>query len=165
MEQVKKCTKCGEVKGVGEFSRNGKYMRSHCNKCIKDDAGKYRQTNRKRINEYFRKYTKTNPEKRKELNKKYYEANYEKEIERSKKYREANREKEIERQKKYREANPGKVKEFSKKYYESLPDPVVIRCLQQGTSLTAAEIKGHPELIEIKRLQIQIKRMCEASQE
>ena len=78
MEIEKKCTKCGEVKPVGEFhkckTKKDGYF-TQCKVCRKKHNKKYREENKDKRKEYFKKYREENKYKIKEYNKKYLEEN------------------------------------------------------------------------------------------
>ena len=99
-----------------------------------------------------RKYRENNPEKKKEWKRKYAENNPEKVKEGKRKYRENNLEKEKERCREYRENNLEKEKERYRKYAERLSEGYIKNRLKQGN------LPVTPELIEIKRQQIAMKR-------
>jgi len=77
----KKCTKCGEVKSLDEFSNN--------------KGGKFNKSSRCKIcsSKYYKDYSKKNAVKIKQKDKEYHKNNKEKRKEQSKKYREKHREK------------------------------------------------------------------------
>ena len=92
----RRCTKCGEVKAVSEFSKDARGRdgrRSWCKACLCAQQRAYREAN---------------PEKIRIYDKAYREANREKECAWQKAYREANREKIRIYDKAWREANPEK---------------------------------------------------------
>ena len=69
---------------------------------------------------------------------------------------ETHRDKLKQRQKKYHEyANKN-----AKKHIDNLSDFYIIKELKRGTNLTTEDIKKVPELIELKRTLIKIKRQC-----
>ena len=91
-------------------------------------------------------------EKARAKSKAYYEANREKCIARAKSYRELNREKERARKKAHREANIEKERYRLMGYSQSLSRSYVAR------SLHISVYEATPELIEMKRNQLQLKR-------
>jgi hypothetical protein len=129
----KKCTKCGEVKSLDEFSndKKGKHGKAYqCKSCNK----KYKENNREKVNKYSKEYYKNNKEYHKEYSKiyhkEYYKNNKEKRKEYSKIYRQNNKEKiKISKQecrekynktaRKYYENNKEKRKEYSKIYRQN----------------------------------------------
>ena len=65
----KKCTKCGEVKALGEFYKAKAYKDGHtgdCKSCCKEYSKHYREDNKDRISgrrvEYFKNYYQDNKE-------------------------------------------------------------------------------------------------------
>jgi len=72
-EGMKRCSKCGEVKPVGEFgkskvSKNG--LQSRCKECFKkyyeenkEKIAEYRENNKEHCAEYQKKYNEDNKEK------------------------------------------------------------------------------------------------------
>ena len=110
--QTKKCSKCGEVKSVSEFSK-GHYW---CKCCRRDDYKKYYENNLEKIKAARVKYRENNHEKcllrESERREKYPEKI--KAI--NAKYRENNSEKIKIRAAKYRENNPEKIKATNAKH-------------------------------------------------
>jgi len=92
-----------------------------------------------------------------EYNKKYREENKEMNAEHQKKYREENKEMLAERQKKYYEENKEVIAGYSKKRNELLPDLFVKARIKIQYKCDNEDIT--PEMIEIKRAQIKLKRM------
>ena len=118
---TKQCTKCGEVKGLGEYGYKSKAngtLLSRCKICRNKYNAKYREENKEKIREYFVKYTEENKEKLREWRKKYTEENKEKIREYNVKYRKENKEKFREYFVKYTEENKEKFRELKKKYTE-----------------------------------------------
>ena len=77
----KKCSKCGEVKGLDEFSahcqkKDGK--RPDCKDCEREVKRRYREQNREKIIEYDRQYREQNREKISEYHRQHYKQNREK---------------------------------------------------------------------------------------
>ena len=102
MENLKKCTKCGEEKPatVEYFNKGERYkdgLNSKCKFCIKEYSKKYRKENK----EYFKQYYIENENKIKEHNKEYKKQN-------KNKIKEYNRE--------YRNKNKNKIKEYNREY-------------------------------------------------
>ena len=63
---IKKCTRCGEEKGLDEFSRNKRFkdgFQYNCNKCRAIDRKKWRSENPEKVKESKRKWRENNPEK------------------------------------------------------------------------------------------------------
>ena len=99
---VKTCSKCGEVKGVGEFGKSG-YVKKDgiqsphpwCKACCLAASGKY--------NYRFKKYSDSHKEKISEYMKKKYTENPEKNKERARKWRRENPSRMRDTQKRWRE--------------------------------------------------------------
>lgn len=122
---VKKCTKCGVAKKLSGFSKrkiSKDGLNTWCKVCRRMEASKYRDKNRKKINEQYRKYYQNNKEKLLACKKKYYEENKEKWLANKKKYNKKWYEDSPEYYKKWRLANPEKCKEHSKKWKKANPE-------------------------------------------
>ncbi len=103
--KTKRCSRCGKVKPVSEFSeckKNKDKLHSQCKECK---------------NKYQREYYKNNPEKKKEENRKYRENNPEKVKESNRKNRENNPEKVKESNRKRRQKN---IEKHTEEYYQNL---------------------------------------------
>jgi hypothetical protein len=173
-DQVKTCSKCGETKRLAFFhkSKVGKYgVKSACKKCAKEINAAYREKNPEKVRESCKRYKNGNPDKVRESHKRYHKENRDKEMEYQRKWRqknpdkvrqqskrryEKNPDKAREKSKKYREKNLEKCIEKNKRYRDELADLYVICQIKQGSGLTASEIPQ--ELIELKRVQLQITR-------
>lgn len=132
--ETKKCSKCGEVKDVGEFYKNGEYgLRPNCKKCEKE------QWQKKNIK---------NPEKNKTKCRNYLLANSEKEKERIKNYWLKNP-----------ENLKNKNNRCNTKKIDNLTDCYIKQTLKLS-GFTTEQINENPELIEVKRLIIKTKRLC-----
>jgi hypothetical protein len=143
-EQVKTCSKCGETKALGFFCKNKECndgFRPRCKECMNSYGREFRKKNPDKCREYYRKNREKNREKIRVTSKKYYEKN---------------KDKINEYGKERREKNPEKIREIRKVYIENLPEKYVIKQITQGTGLSASSIPQ--ELIELKRVQIQITR-------
>jgi len=136
----KKCTKCGEVKSLDEFTndKKGNHGKAYqCKSCFKDYFKKYKQDNKEKIKEYNKEYNKKykqdNKEKIKEYNKEYKQ-----------KYKQDNKEKIKEYNKEYKQEykqdNKEKIKEYNKEYYknnkEKLSDLQKIYCKNKKESIS-----------------------------
>jgi hypothetical protein len=114
----KKCTKCGEVKSLDEFTndKKGKHGKAYqCKSCNK----KYKENNREKVNKYSKEHRLKNKEYHKEYSKiyhkEYYKNNKEKRKEYSKIYRQNNKEKIKISKQECRE----KYNKTARKYYEN----------------------------------------------
>ena len=183
--KTKRCSKCGEVKGVDEFHKNrsGKDgLGGHCKFCKKAYreanrekalayARAYQEANREKIATRRKAYREANREKIAALKKAQYEANRERILARQKAYRganrerilasanayyEANREKVLAYCKDYRNANPAKVAAYNKARCEALADGFVRTTIKKQAGIESADIPA--EMIELKRQQIKLYR-------
>jgi hypothetical protein len=114
----KRCTICGEIKPISEFSFHNKAKKIYqvwCRECQKE----YKKQWDKKNPEYNRQWTENNREYAKERNKLWYKANKEYSKERSKRYREKNIEHIKEREKQYREATKEHRSEKFKQWREA----------------------------------------------
>ena len=116
MEKVeittKKCSKCGEVKPVGDFgkhksSKNG--IRSECLKCAALYSQSYRKKNPEQTRAASRKWRLDNPDRAKELDTSNYAENRERYLRHSANWREKNSEKDKRRQVEYRISNRARM--------------------------------------------------------
>jgi hypothetical protein len=141
MEDMKKCSKCGEVKSTGEFSKYKRAkdgLQSQCKACVKA----YREANKDKIAEkkkaYYKAnkenhadrskaYRESNKEKIAEWHKAYYEKNKEKVAESQKAYQKANKDKIAEKKKAYQKANKEKITEYNKAWREANKDAIAER--------------------------------------
>jgi hypothetical protein len=81
----KRCTKCGELKGVGEFRKG----HAQCKACQSAYDKTWRESNKEHRAEYDRQYTNQNREKKRERNRLYARAHTDDAKERSRKHRES----------------------------------------------------------------------------
>ena len=144
----KACTKCGEVKPLGEFSKDktkGDGRKSACLACDR----LYREENREKLAERARRYREENLEKEADRGRRYREENGEKVAERHRRYREQNREAAAERTRRWSEQNREAVAERTRRYYEEnreaaaertrryykdSPEKVIARCANRRAS-------------------------------
>lgn len=141
----KKCTKCGEVKPKGAFYKDDSKkdgLGSQCKECARARARKYRAENAGKVRAKARK-------RRAE--------NLEKERVRLRKWQAENPEKVRALSRKWKAENPERVREYNRKSVEELP-PSYIKKSLTASGLPPVVIEENPELIELKRLQIQLKR-------
>ena len=154
--ETKICSKCKEEKDFSEFhkQKSNKYgFYSWCKVCVSLYGKSYRIANADKI----REYRTNNPEYRKI----YYEANREriKSMVAS-----ASNRKEVNRaaSQRYREANRDKCRtrslEWQKIKISELKDKYIIDRLSISTGLQSDTIRSNPELIQLKRLEIALKR-------
>ena len=148
---MKKCIKCGEVKPFSEFHKDKSRADGLNNKC------------KKCVAQYMKAYGTENKRKLKERNKNYRTENKVKEKERNKKYYEENKGKLKERNKKYYEENKEKLKEYQAEHKDKLSDSYIKKLLSKNSPLKPKDFNDQPELIELKRLQIQTERLWKTS--
>lgn len=146
---MKKCTKCGEVKRLEEFSKcktkkDGRA--SHCKACRKQ----YYQDNREKLRQLNKQYEQANRQQISERKKQYYEANHEKIAEYHKEYYKANREKVLEQRKQYLEDNREQVAKKRKRYYQDNKE--AYRLHNQKRRAAKANAAGHctPEQLQAR---------------
>ncbi len=123
---TKKCSKCGEVKGVDEFSkrkasRDG--YRHTCSNCSNLWSVKYREKNKDKINTRSKEYRKKNPDRTKYYNDKHRKEN----PEYASKYYKENKEKIKVIAAKYRKENAEKIKVRAAKYHKENKEEITER--------------------------------------
>ncbi len=116
----KKCTKCGEVKSLEQFSKqriakDGKH--SWCEECRRKYKKRYYIANSAKIRKKASKYLAKNHVAINERRKKAYRKYRTIRLLEMAKYRASHKEEMAEYQKQYRQANVGKRKEYAHKYY------------------------------------------------
>lgn len=168
---MKECSKCHEVKAVGEFAKakNRKDgLNYSCRECCKEEYEKNKKErsryykkryteNKDQIKEARKKYYSENRDKIKERRKEYYTENKESVMKKNKLWRENNLERSRKIAKRSREKNKEKIakrkKERRKKQFDNLED-VYIR--QRLKDIGFIEIND--DLIELKRINLKYKR-------
>lgn len=118
MEDLKKCSKCGEILPVEEFSKNKATkdgLQNKCKKCSK----KYYQENKENFNEYRKKYQQENKEQIKERQKKYKQENKEKIKEYNKEYNKKYYQENKEYHKEWYKTNNKRIKEIKKEWFQN----------------------------------------------
>ena len=169
---LKKCSKCGEVKAVEEFSRCKKYsdeLNCRCKNCDKEysDARKdarrdyfkeYRNKNREKLAESSKSYRTINKEKIYNRNTEYRACNFDRISKYQRKYSNINKERICSQRKNYRYINRDRLKGTYISLVESLSDRYVKQIIRTCTRLAPPLIP--PELIEIKRTILKTKRLC-----
>lgn len=121
----KRCSKCGEVKAVEEFSKdkgNKDGFYSYCRVCHALVRLQYRQANPDKTRESKRRWKHANPDKVREMQRRHREANVNQVRESTRRYREANANQIRETQRQYREANTEKKREIDRQYRKSHPE-------------------------------------------
>lgn len=160
MSDLKTCTKCGVEKELSEFykKKGGEDRIAACKLCINGLMKEYNLRNKVKIAERGKKYYQKNHEKAKEAAKDRYRKNPRKAKEYQKEYRKNNVNEVAEKAKKYWETyyEPNKeiILKRAKKRSDGLSDGYIISQLRQRTSIKIIPT----ELIELKRVQLQIKR-------
>lgn len=182
---MKVCSKCRENKEVGEFGRglrNSDGLQPHCRICRKQEAHLHYLKTKSAQNARSMAWVKNNPDRAREKRLKHYERNKERLAKKSRDWREENRDKALEICKRYYLKNKEKCLARSKGWKERNKEQVKTSRLAWGrnnkdklkaqntrireklTNGVVASILGFrtsqvpSELIELKRLQIQIKR-------
>jgi len=139
----KKCYRCSVLKPLtGYYEGNP----TTCKDCL---------------NEYQKKYREANRVKRCEAQKKVYRKDRERILEYQRAYREAHREEKNQYQREYNKKPEAKAmhKKWKEQYKNNLSDAYIRNELAHHTTLTSKDIPQ--SLVEVKRLQLQIKRMVE----
>jgi hypothetical protein len=110
---------------------------------------------------YQKKYREANRVKRCEAQKAVYRKDRERLLEYQRAYREAHREERNKNQREYTKRPEARAiyKKWQEQYRDNLSDAYIRRELAHKTTLTSKDIPQ--SLVEVKRLQIQIKRMAE----
>lgn len=166
--ETKICNKCGEEKELSEFYKHkaGRYgvvavcknckslYRRNYSKSNREKIKSYRDANRDKIRAYDRAFRNKNPEKRKM----YYLKNKDKFKQLRKAYREKNRDKLIEYSRKYRENNADHLLCYNLNLIVNMEDPYMARLIHKQFKINLKEIYQNPELIQLKRLEIALKR-------
>ena len=74
----KKCSKCKQIKAIGDFGKDS-YRRDgftyRCKKCYRDYKAEWRAKNKSKISIFSKKYRKNNKEKIKSYSKEYLKKN------------------------------------------------------------------------------------------
>lgn len=121
---TKACTKCGETKVLGSFTKDKRKRdgrRPACKACEAEQKRAYRAANREKVLEQERAYREASREALAERDRAYYEANREAVAERRRAHRAANRETIAERDRAYYAANREAVAEYRRAYYAANP--------------------------------------------
>jgi hypothetical protein len=155
MSELKKCSKCKEIKNTSFFYKNKSKSMGISNQC-KDCCKKYEKDNeaitlRKQI--YLKEYNKKNKEKIKEVKQIYYKKYL-------KEYRRKNKEKIINSERKNRDKNREKINNRvrlnAKKNAITLSDTYIKDIISNKNHIKHSDIPI--ELIELKRSQILLTR-------
>ncbi len=145
---MKRCSKCGEVKGVGEFHKDrnkASGRRSRCKQCAIEYTKKYYLNNKRKLIAGVRRWEENNRERAMEINRSS-----------SVRWRENNKDKRKEIVTAWRENNKDKIRETSKVRTENLANSYVKWLLvREGV---CKEDVSH-ELMELKRQHVIAKRL------
>lgn len=151
---MKKCITCKKEKDDVCFTNNTK----SCDSCKERKRIKnaiYREKNKERVKEYAKKWYVENREKVRADNQKWYTENREKVIAKSQKWQAENREKNRESSRKWYTENPEKARAIQKRKVQRLDDHYIAVALK----VPVEELRKSPDLLEAKRIQIQIHRL------
>lgn len=154
-ELTKKCTKCGEVKSLSEFSKD-KSKRSGCQSACKCCVSIYIKANKDKIKAKDKAYYEANKEKINANVKAYKDANKDKIKAYMNVYIKKNKDKTKTKHKKYYKANRDKIKERQKKIYNYNSDNLSDGYISHRLAIPISSCP--PELIELKRAQLKLIR-------
>ena len=159
--ELKRCIKCGEAKGVDEYHadrtrKDG--LSNKCKYCVSTYRRKYYLDNIEKINLHTKEYFKEHIDEKRAYNKKWKSKNKPFLREMNRNWHRKNKVTEYARAKLWRISNKDKVKELNKKYRDTLPDSYIKAALIRQYKVNASYIK--PDFIEIKRIIIKTKRLC-----
>ena len=171
---LKKCSKCGEMKGVeeyGKLSASPDGYRTICKFCMNKYNATYRKENKESIRLSRNKYYSNNKDKYKEYRDRYkpyrilymdnYRITHAAEIREYKKiYDKRDVEKKRRRLSQWSINNRDKIAGYRSKNSETLSDSFIIQRITDKLNLNASQIRENPELIEIKRTILKTKRLC-----
>jgi hypothetical protein len=118
--ETKKCSKCGEVKSVSEFSKDKSRKDGSCNQC-KSCVNQYYQDHKEERKQYNKQYYQDHREERKQYKqdhkekiKQYDKQYYQDRREEKKQYYQDHREE----RKQYKQDHKEKIKQYDKQYYQ-----------------------------------------------
>lgn len=134
----KRCSGCGEVKGVEDFWRNKSRKDGLDHRC-KACKRRYHEENREAIAEYKRRYREENREAAAERQRRYRERNREALQEYSRRYREENREAMREYERRRREENLEARRERDRRFSRKMRDMTRETATRNGEPYTPAE--------------------------
>src|SRR5699024_5613933 len=131
MSARKTCTRCGQTKGVGEFSKDRSKsdgLRPDCKTCRREYDARYYEENRERRREYNARYRAENRERYREYAARWREENRdnpeyrERARERSARWYAENRERKREYDARWYEENRERIREYDARYHEENPE-------------------------------------------
>ena len=174
-EKTKRCSKCGEVKAVGEFYRNQRERDGHsrrCRVCALQDSNRRRKENPEKVREAQSKYKKKNREKLKVQGAAYYKKNQErcrkarrdrrkadikKALKAERKWATNNREKRLSQARRRHKENPERRRATARKIRAKLSDGYVASHIRLATGLKTSQIPQ--SVIDCKREYIRLIRL------
>jgi len=118
----KRCSKCDELKLVGEFSKRKASkdgLQPQCKACRAAYDKRYRDANHELVTAQHKRYREAHRAEIAAYDERYYEANREEEAAYDKRYRETHREEKAASNKRYYEANREEKVAYQKRYYEA----------------------------------------------
>lgn len=157
MSDTKKCSKCGEVKGLGEFYKAANQksgLAPSCKACVRSWQVADRKSNPEKYRAREAAKYRRNAERKKAAAKTWRTQNPEKVASQTERWQRANPEKCREADRRYATANRGKVLEKGRRIREAMTDAYVAGAI--GVSVKVAPA----ELLSLKREQLAIKRMA-----
>jgi len=158
-EGFKRCSKCGEIKGVGEYHKDGSKkcgVTSYCKICAIANIKIYRDNNKEKVSYKAMAYRKKNKEKISDSAKEYHKQNKEKLSEYSHNWYKDNKEKVLKRTNHYYNNNKELIRTYKKEYSTRLPLALIKQILKdRGFS----EYAITPDLIACKRKILQVQRL------
>jgi len=183
--EMKKCSKCGEVKAVGEFYKRKNKPYNPCKACVIKRSAEWGRNNRDKQNQYKKNWKERNPGKVKKQQESYKDRrNYlmrikwatddeyrKKHTKRCIDWQKRNREKCYERTKEWKKRNNERYKELELKYRAKYKKKIIQRRKKQCNQLHDSYVKAlicrnelsfndiSNKLLEIKRQQIKHLRL------
>ena len=163
--ESKKCTKCGEEKGVELFNRDRQKRDGRCPRCkvcTRFERRIYIENNKDLIKQQKKNEYNKNKSKYIYRSISNYNRNKDKVLSDSRIYRAKNKEKISLRMKCYSKKNMERIKKSNAERYATSCKNIDFRYLKRlliGDGFTREHISQHPELIELKRLIIKTKRL------
>lgn len=160
MEELKKCSRCGEEKPLSAFNaRNGTPCgkQSFCKECNKKYTSQWEKEHRDESNARHRKWRSKNVEYNRDRVKQWAIENPEKQKERSLRWRKNNKEYDKERAQKWRDENREKVREQGRKWYSKNKES---RRIYNRSRKAQKKRPGSYTLIDIKILLAAQKNKC-----
>lgn len=134
MENMKRCPKCGETKGLDKFYKSKSRKDGHtswCKECHNKSHKNYVDNNIEHIREYDRNDYYKNYERHLQSRKKSNERNKDKIKQTRKKYYQENRDKILAHDRLYNQQNKEKISIRNKAYYESHKEDFIFRARER----------------------------------